>query len=72
MRDKIKFEKLEEISMEEIQVEKDGESDSGVRLNELGCVVRMAVGSLLPHAECGPNHLAQMTIGNTHPRLMAI
>ena len=45
MRDKIKFEKPEEIPLEEIKVGKDGESDSGVRLTELGCVVIMAVDS---------------------------
>ena len=35
MRDKIKFQKLEEISLEEIQVEKDGE------LNKVKCVLLM-------------------------------
>ena len=35
MRDKIKFEKLEEIPLEEIQVEKDG------KFNKVECVLLM-------------------------------
>ena len=37
MRNKIKFEKPEEISMEKIQVEKDGESD------KVECVLLMVI-----------------------------
>ena len=45
MRDKIKFEKLEEISLEEIQGGENGE------LNKVECVLLMVIRTRLPQDE---------------------
>ena len=43
----------------------------GIQSSKVGSVFPIVV-SILPHADLGPDHLVQMTIGKTHPTLLSV